>query len=77
MMFTGMGNVPDVGSAISAVGSRSTVQQMMARDIEQEQGKLDRRIADLRARERQYLAEFEQRMEQIRAYYQSVSEVLL
>jgi hypothetical protein len=73
----GFGDVPDIAAAETAVASREAVGSLMERDIAAERGKLDRRIADLRARERQYLAEFERRVEEIRNYYQHVRGVLL
>jgi hypothetical protein len=77
MMNGGLGQAIDIASAAAAVGSREQITQMMQQDIDREKQKLERRIEDLRARERQYVSEYERAVEQIRTYYQSLRGVLI
>jgi hypothetical protein len=77
MMSGGLGQAVDIASAAAAVGSREQITLMMQQDIAREKAKLERRIEDLRARERQYVAEYERAVEQIRSYYQSLRGVLI
>lgn len=72
----GLGQALDLASAAGIIGSREQISSLMQRDIAAERAKLERRIDDLRARERQYIAEFERRVEQIRSYYESLRGVM-